>query len=68
MQKRYRVEGMSCGGCVSSVEKAVKAAVGDAGVAVDLASGVLTIDGACAEEQIRAAVEGAGFGFAGSID
>ena len=68
MQKRYRVEGMSCGGCVSSVEKAVKAVAGGAGVAVDLASGILTVDGACAEDQVRAAVEGAGFTFGGTVD
>ena len=68
MQKRYRVEGMSCGGCVSSVEKAVKAVVGDAAVSVDLASGIVTIDGTCAESELRAAVEDAGFTFSGLAD
>ncbi len=68
MLRRFKVEGMSCGGCVSSVEKAVKAAVGDAAVGVDLASGILTVEGDCSESAVRTAVEEAGFTFAGSAD
>ena len=68
MEKRYRVEGMSCGGCVSSVEKAVKAVAGDASVSVDLESGLVTIEGVCGEDDLRSAVEEAGFTFAGRVD
>jgi copper chaperone len=40
-----QVDGMTCGHCVSSVEKAVVELPGVTGVHVDLATGRVTVDG-----------------------
>ncbi len=40
MSKTYKVEGMSCGGCSSSVEQAIKAAAPGAAVEVQLDGGL----------------------------
>ncbi len=42
----FRVEGMGCQGCVSAVEKAVRALVPAAKIDVDLATGAVKILGA----------------------
>jgi copper chaperone len=66
MAKTYQVSGMSCGGCVRSVEQAIKAAAPGARVEVDLVAQKVTVDGA--EEQVVAkAVSGAGFEFLGAV-
>ena len=59
----YTVTGMTCGHCVSSVREEVSALPGVTDVAVDLASGRVTVESATAltEEQVRGAVEEAGF-------
>lgn len=66
MSKTYRVDGMTCGGCAKSVESAVKAAAPGASVSVDLAAKAVTVDGA-SEEQVRQAVDEAGFTFGGAV-
>jgi copper chaperone len=65
MKKTYRVEGMSCGGCVSAVERAIKASAPQAVVLVELEGGLVSVDGVDDDELIRNAVEEAGFTFAG---
>jgi copper chaperone len=55
-----QVKGMTCGGCVRSVTKALERAGGEA-VKVELASGRVELSGQIAPEQARAAVEKAGF-------
>lgn len=57
-----KIEGMSCGGCASSVEKALRAGGAD-NVRVDLAAGKASFSapsGASAES-FRAAVDEAGY-------
>jgi copper chaperone len=61
----FRVAGMSCGGCVSSVEQAIKAAAPEAEVEVMLDAGLVKVDGLDDNEIVRHAVEDAGFTFEG---
>ncbi|WP_028535205.1 heavy-metal-associated domain-containing protein [Paludibacterium yongneupense] len=60
-----QVEGMSCGGCVKSVQQALTALPGVGRVDVDLASGRVEIEcvpgQTLARDQAAAAVSGAGF-------
>ncbi len=65
MAKTYKVAGMTCGGCVRSVEQAIKAAAPGASVSVDLASGKVTVDGV-EEAAVAKAVDDAGFEFRGA--
>lgn len=65
-ERTYRVEGMTCEHCVAAVRGEVAAIAGVAEVDVDLASGRLTISpGEVSDEQVRAAVEEAGYSLAG---
>jgi copper chaperone len=43
---RFRVTGMTCDGCVRAVTNAIRARAPSATVAVDLAAGTVTVDGA----------------------
>jgi copper chaperone len=62
---KLKVAGMTCGGCVKSVERAVSAAAPGATVKVDLASGEVAIDGPAARQAIVAAIEDAGYDVVG---
>ena len=59
----YRVEGMTCGHCASSVQEEVGALAGVTEVAVDLESGRVTVTSAelLDLDAVRAAVEEAGY-------
>ncbi len=58
----YRVENMTCGHCVRTVESAVHAVDADAKVDVDLAAGMVRIDGGTAEpEHLALAIGTAGY-------
>lgn len=59
----YTVKGMTCGHCVSSVTEEVGGVPGVTGVKVDLATGLLTVDGEGSADAaaITAAVEEAGY-------
>ncbi|MEV0390369.1 cation transporter [Nonomuraea sp. NPDC050643] len=59
----YTVKGMTCGHCVSSVKEEVGEVAGVAGVEVDLAAGLLTVDsaGPIDPAKIVAAVQEAGY-------
>ncbi len=64
MEKTFRVEGMSCGGCVASVERAVTALPGIEAVSVMLAEKQATVrfdDAKVDAATIRAAIEDAGY-------
>lgn len=63
----YTVTGMTCGHCVSSVTEEVSTIDGVADVAVDLATGAVTVTSHRPVDpaQIRAAVEEAGYSLAG---
>ncbi len=69
MSQSYRVEGMTCGGCASSVTKAIKAAKPevDVDVEVDLEAKKVTIVGLDDDKVIADAVQGAGFDFGGRV-
>ena len=62
----YTVTGMTCGHCVSSVTEEVSELPGVSDVQVDLESGQLTLtaDDAVTPDQVKAAVEEAGFALA----
>lgn len=66
MTTTYRVTGMTCGGCARSVESAIKALAPDASITIDLGQATVQVDGASAD-QVRQAVDGAGFDFQGSV-
>ncbi|MGI5158664.1 heavy-metal-associated domain-containing protein [Microbispora sp. CA-102843] len=64
--KVYSVSGMTCGHCVSSVSGEIGKIGGVTGVAVDLPTGAVTVSGSgFTDEEIRAAVEQAGYALAG---
>jgi len=65
MDRKYKVSGMTCGGCASSVTRAVKAAAPAAEVEVSLETAQVRVAGAHSEEDVRRAVEDAGFDFGG---
>ncbi|WP_345770461.1 heavy-metal-associated domain-containing protein [Blastococcus saxobsidens] len=63
----YTVTGMTCGHCVNAVTEEVSSVPGVTDVAVDLATGGLTVtsDQPVDESAVRAAVEEAGYEVSG---
>ncbi len=63
MKKSIHIEGMNCGHCKASVERALSAVPGVSDVSVDLASKTATVnaDNNASNEALSAAVTGAGF-------
>ncbi len=59
--KTYRVTGMTCGGCVRHVDKALRATPGVTEVAVDLSQGTATVSGTATFEALAAKVAEAGY-------
>lgn len=57
----YQVAGMSCAHCVAAVSERVREIRGVQGVAVDLASGSLAVEGEIDAAEVKAAVEAAGY-------
>ena len=57
----FKVEGMTCGGCVGAVTRAVQAVDKDAKVEVDLASRTVKVDSKVAPLQIIDVITNAGF-------
>ncbi|MFX0595057.1 heavy-metal-associated domain-containing protein [Melissospora conviva] len=60
---QYTVQGMTCGHCVNAVDAEVRRIPGVTDVAVDLASGTVTVtsDAPLAREAVREAVDEAGY-------
>lgn len=56
-----RVTGMDCDHCVHAVSGAVRAVPGTESVSVDLASGVVRVQGAPDAAAVRAAIEEEGY-------
>jgi copper chaperone CopZ len=66
-ESTYVVTGMTCEHCVNAVTEEVSRVPGVDGVVVDLATGRVRVTGtAYTDEQIRAAVDEAGYELAGS--
>ncbi len=63
MQAKYKVEGMTCDGCVRAVTNALESAEAT-NVVVDLEAGTATLEG-LDEAKVREVVEDAGFDFGG---
>jgi len=55
------VIGMSCGNCVAHVERALRAVAGVEAVAIDLASGRVTVSGRATAAALTRAIEDAGY-------
>jgi copper chaperone CopZ len=62
----YTVTGMTCGHCVQAVTDELSRLPGVHGVAVDLATGAVTVesDGRVPLDEVRAAVDEAGYALA----
>jgi copper chaperone CopZ len=67
-RETYQVTGMTCGHCVSAVSDELRRLPGVRDVEVDLDSGVVTVasDGPLPIDEIRAAVDEAGYALAGT--
>lgn len=67
-ESTFTVVGMTCGHCVQSVTEEVGQISGVSEVAVDLPTGAVTVSSTAAisTDQVRAAVEEAGYQLAGS--
>jgi len=57
----YKVEGMTCGHCVSTVKTAVGSVPGVEAVEVDLAAGTVTVTGTPSEQAVTQAISDAGY-------
>lgn len=64
----YQVQGMTCGHCVSAVSSEINKITGVSDVAVDLATGQVTVtaDRLVEDAAVRMAVEEAGYEVVGS--
>ncbi len=65
--EHLNVTGMTCGGCVNSLTRALKMVTGVADVQVELSTGETTVqydENLASPEQIKLAVENAGYGVA----
>ncbi len=63
MPTKYKIEGMTCEGCVRSVTRALENARGTE-ILVDLASGTAAV-GTLDEDTVKQVIEDAGFDFGG---
>jgi copper chaperone len=64
-QTTYRVTGMTCAHCAAAVTTEVSAVAGVESVEVDVDSGILLVRGErVSEEEVRAAVDEAGYAVA----
>jgi copper chaperone CopZ len=60
-EREYTVTGMTCAHCAAAVTEEVETLAGIEAVAVDLASGRMSLRGEASDEAIRSAVEEAGY-------
>lgn len=58
---RLKVEGITCGGCVASIQRALGSAAPGAKVSVDAAKGEVEVTGNAVKATVVAAIEDAGF-------
>jgi len=62
----YKVEGMTCGGCVKSLTAALEEALPGLAVSVELEGGLVRVDGDHEAKTVEQAVDDAGFDFGGA--
>lgn len=60
-----KVEGITCGGCASSIKRALASAAPGAEVNVDIQAGKVKVEGASDRAKVVSAIEGAGFDVTG---
>lgn len=60
-----KVEGIHCGGCASSIKKALAEVAPGAEVAVDVTAGAVKVTGAADRSKVVAAIEDAGYDVVG---
>jgi copper chaperone len=60
-----KVEGITCGGCASSIKKTLAVAAPGAEVAVDIAGGAVKVMGNADRSRVVAAIEDAGYDVVG---
>lgn len=63
----YKVDGMTCGGCVASVKRALTKALPGVDIDVTLDPGHVTVQGAHKAQAVRDTIEKAGFTFQGAV-
>ncbi len=61
MDTTYRVDGMTCGGCATSVTRAIHRRFPDVEVQVDLDGKRVEVKGEHAPEEVEEAIRSAGF-------
>jgi len=67
MDATYKIDGMTCGGCVNSVTKALTAALPQATIEVSLERGEVRVQGKHEAAVVNNTVEDAGFDFGGVV-
>lgn len=60
-ERTYRVPGISCDHCKAAIEGEVGRLPGVASVTVDVASRTVTVVGQASDEEIRSAIDAAGY-------
>ncbi len=66
MEATYKISGMTCGGCSGSVTRAVAQALPEATVEASHEEATVSVEGPHEPEQVKRAVEDAGFDFLGA--
>ncbi|HOU92957.1 MAG TPA: heavy-metal-associated domain-containing protein [Polyangiaceae bacterium] len=66
MDAKFKIEGMTCGGCAASVKKALEKIGLPA--QVSLADKTVTVPGPVDEALVKEAVEAAGYDFGGRLE
>ncbi|MFC6906416.1 heavy metal-associated domain-containing protein [Halalkalicoccus tibetensis] len=61
MARTIRVDGMSCEGCESTVVDSLNELSNVEGASADHEAGTVSVEGEADDEELRAAVEGAGY-------
>lgn len=61
MARTTQVDGMSCEGCEQNVVDSVEELEGVEGASADHEAGTVTVEGDAGDEEVRAAIEGAGY-------
>ncbi len=65
--RRYRVDGMTCGGCAASVTKAIQTVAPDARIEASFEQNLVTVEGFEDDAKIAEAIEASGFDFGGPL-